>query len=586
MSTVNTENLTLYAIPELYNGSRYVCCQEGVDYDTWLTEHSTSHVAKTVYYKGLSEPLELKASAGDLLKYTYGRLTNDNHTYYIFIDGFDTDQHNMTWIRFSVDWWATCWDEITLTKAHVLNQNLKKPGYMLQSVSELNLEISSVPAGDQGCFMATYIPNSEDYPSYLTYLILPADRSSAMTVEGGEWSAIYGVSSRDLKDCFVVPHFSYEYFMKNHVGEENNIYVINTAFVSDVSEYVTENFTGDYMALPNSLVFDPSSGDYGRLVYETLGNKWHIEFEPMTFGRNLMRYICRCDATGIKEQFLMFTPRVSSDRTMPSIRQYSKSFDVTFTSDELTREGLMDWNGNMIWEASPNAGTFSFRTRLLLGISHVMVEFVPSITLSNDASIVNRGFTYDCRHPGLFVDSYAEYIMKNRDYDIEMRRIQSDKELWHSIASVIENIGFGAAFGGVNGAIAAGVGGSVEAAATFLINANFDPQIQRQYDKLYARMTDQISLVGDSITNAIRRIDSGDPMFSKYTITVTDDSRDRYEQYIHVNGYDSDEMTDDLQSYVHKGGILRADNVVVEGCIPMDARTQTVYRLSNGVQFI
>ena len=53
MSTTNTENLTLYANPKLYNGSRYVFYQTNRDYETWLQQNSEQVITKTVYSSDL-----------------------------------------------------------------------------------------------------------------------------------------------------------------------------------------------------------------------------------------------------------------------------------------------------------------------------------------------------------------------------------------------------------------------------------------------------------------------------------------------------------------------------------------------------
>ena len=70
MSTINTENLTLYANTKLYNGSRYVYYQTGRDYETWLTQNSNDVISLTVNFKSLSENMELNYPVKDLLKYS------------------------------------------------------------------------------------------------------------------------------------------------------------------------------------------------------------------------------------------------------------------------------------------------------------------------------------------------------------------------------------------------------------------------------------------------------------------------------------------------------------------------------------
>jgi hypothetical protein len=260
-----------------------------------------------------------------------------------------------------------------------------------------------------------------------------------------------------------------------------------------------------------------------------------------------------------------------------------KVIQIDASTDEVNVEGVMDWNGNIIWQCPYNKTVEAMNVKLQFGISHIMLQFTPTYTDSSDELgelLTGAGFVYDCRHPGLFVDSYQEYVLKNRDYDIAMRSIQSEKELWKAGFSTAENIGFGFAFGQTKGGIAAGAGGIIETIGTFLINQEFDPRIQRQYDNLYAKMTDQISLVGDSITN----LQYYKPMY-KFTLIMDVATQDRMNTDIEVNGFVCDETIGNLESIFNTGVVLQADNVTIEGATCLDAKQQTVYRLQNGVEF-
>lgn len=260
-----------------------------------------------------------------------------------------------------------------------------------------------------------------------------------------------------------------------------------------------------------------------------------------------------------------------------------KVVNIDTSTDEVNVEGVMDWNGNIIWQCPYNKTVESMNVKLQFGISHIMLQFTPTYATSDNELgelLTGAGFVYDCRHPGLFVDSYQEYILKNRDYDIAMRQIQSDKQLYAAAASTLENVGFGYAFGQKKGGVAAGLGGLVETAATYLINRTFDPQIQTQYDKLYAKMTDQISLVGDSVTN----LQYYKP-FYKFKLIMDTATQERMNTDIQVNGYVCDETVESLESLFRIGAVIQSDMTVIEGECCLDGKQQTVYRLQNGVEF-
>ncbi len=270
----------------------------------------------------------------------------------------------------------------------------------------------------------------------------------------------------------------------------------------------------------------------------------------------------------------------------------TKELNVDFTSTESQKEGVMDWNGDLIWECPYNVTVNGFNIVLKMGISHIMLEFTPKDESSRISQfLTGMAFNYDCRHPGLFVDSYQDYVLKNRDYDIAMRQIQSDKEVWTQAGATIEGMGYGTAFGGPIGAVAAGLGGIVETGARWAINSHYNPKIQKQYDKLYARTTDQISLVGDSITGMLYY----DPLY-KYVLTMDNATQVRMKNDVETNGFYNDETVNNLQSLFKDtkttvgdyniNPVFQADNVVIEGACNVIGKQQVVSRLMNGVEFI
>lgn len=273
---------------------------------------------------------------------------------------------------------------------------------------------------------------------------------------------------------------------------------------------------------------------------------------------------------------------------------HSKDLREAFTSTDIFKQGIMDWNGNLIWECPYDITIDEFEILLQFGLSHVFLQFTPKQIGENLGELLTgRGFTYDCRHPGLFVDKYTEYVLKNREYDIEMRKIQSDKQVANAWVSTAENVGFGFAFGQGAGAAAAGIGGVIEAVGSWAINSAYDPQIQKQYDSLYKRMTDEISLIGDTITNVLVY----SPMY-KYELTMDTSTQNRMKADIQQNGYYCDEQTGTLQllfkntitqnttDNYNVNPVFQADNVVVEGACNVIGKQQVVRRLQNGVEFI
>ena len=592
VSTQGTEQLKLYKNNKLYNGSRYqfYLTNREQAFQTFL---GTPAFTKTVGYKSISEPILLNEFIKDCDELTYGSITNEDKIYYFFVDSITTDAYKQTTITFTIDWWTTNWTKINCTKAHITRQNLSKPGYMEQPISTFNPTITNSSLTSDFSIWATYIPSAEGSTSFISYIILEGNKNNVSNVELGYWVEKLGIAGSDIKDCFIVPLYNYSFFTTTgyyyavcSANYEGRTGLPNETVKDRIIMAIGHMFHGNYIPDYGDYILDTTTGKYWKVVYEQ-GSQTALDLEeysgyPST--DSLMRYITESKATGITNEFKMFNlPK----NTTPS-RNYTKSLGtVTFTSTELTREGISDWNGNSIWEAPVNAGSFTFTTRLLLGISHIMLEFVPTDNQNNVNMIIGKSFCYDCRHPGLFVDSYKEYVLKNREYDIEMRKIQSEKQELQAWISTAENVGFGAAFGQKAGAAAAGIGGVIEAVGTRVLNELFDPQIQSQYDLRYARMTDQISLVGDSITNVLNAIDNSSGILVKYTITANTSVQTRYNNDINTNGYYSDETTSTLSTtYFATGRVIQADNVVVEGACNVIGKQQVVRRLQNGVEFI
>lgn len=598
----NKETLTLWKEPKLYSGSRYTVdqshFQSGItDYDDWLTQNSKvpneTPLELSVYRQTITEPMKITENLPIMDEYTYGKLTNGDNpskSYYIFIDRVTTDQYGTSTIEYSIDWWATEWFNITCTKAHLTRKHTR-PGYMTQPVSDLNMVASAQKITNIFSIWATYIPSTEKGTSFISYIILDGTLDNLAKVQKGYWYQIFGIPGSDIKDCFIVPYLSYSF------ATGSTFYCVNTT-ESDASTlrqkiYDSVNLhysTYEYPLVIGNYLYDTSSGKY----YECIDNGGGmVDFSEVSYpgnGTSPDRYYTSSDRFGFTNDFKMY----QLNKDSPSTYYYNTVLSESFTSTDLVRQGIIDFNGNLVWECPIGKSVSAFNIRYKFGISHIQLEFTPDLEVPNIAYnftyLNGLGFSYECLHPGLFVDSYQEYIMKNREYDIEMRKIQADKELYKSVFSIAENIGFGAAFGNVQGAVAAGVGGVIETIGTFVVNNTFDPKIQEQYDFRYARITDQVSLVGDSVNSVIdvlrNNSDTKLGILSKYTLSANSDSTTRYNKDKAVNGYICDESTDNLQTLFYRGRVLQADNITVEGTVQLDCRYQVVNRLMNGVEFI
>lgn len=600
MSTTNTEELILFSTKKIYNGSRYKYYQTNRSYDAFLENDAEYRYpernSKTVYYKSITEPISISESINNADAYNYGILTNSNKKYYIFVDSITTDQFGVSTLRYSIDWWATEWANVHPTKAHVTRKS-DKPSYMKQPFVPLNVSSEETMLTDKFCIMATYIPSvSEAETSYISTLILEGNYEILKMVEEGYWTNIIGIAGGDVKDCFVVPLYSYDDFLSEITTPL--IFTINddslpSPIGGDLETWirVLRDLTEKYPA---------GTGDYPITIYNEGTDKWLriIVDTELPYGYRIIdiddptvnkSFVQKCGSTKLNSDGeLVQYNYIQTVFTSNAVNFWSKRKQIneTFESNDVKVEGIMDWNGDNIWLCPYGVTINGFDISLLVGLSHVMLQFTPKVVnpakLKLSDKLTGVAFSYDCKHPGLFIDEYREYVLRNREYDIEMRSIQSERQELQAWSSVAENIGFGAAFGQKAGAVAAGIGGTIEAVSTYLINSYFDPQIQNQYNKRYARVTDQISLVGDSITN-LYNVDS---TLTKYALIMDTPSQNVMYKDIEVNGYVCDEIVSDLEDMFSVGARIQADNVTIEGASCLDAKHQTVYRLQNGVEFI
>ena len=605
--TQNTETLKLYKNSKLYNGSRYQYLLTGTQesayqqFENWL---GTPDYSKTVYYKSISEPILINEYIKNCDEYTYGSITNEGKTYYFFVDSITTDAYKQTTINYTIDWWTTNWFSINCTIAHITRQNITKPMYMEQPYSPQYTYAENESITTDYCFMATYIPSSEHGTSYISTLILDGNNETFNLINNGQWYNVLGIPGADIKDSFVVPFFTVDY-IKSKV-QYNTIYLVSK---EDSLSAVLGNFIDRYpLLVPFSSdayywLYCIENGKWYTLTYDStepliVGIKANVVEGQLTNGSHPYRrtlyneYYAKLESD-IKIRYLQDNSLVEIGNQLiiynSQLPEISRDLTKTFASTEYCRHGIIDWNGEMIWECPYGVTINKFKVTLLKGLSHVILQFIPYD--SNDDTyqsnlLTDLGFCYDCKHPGLFVDSYQDYVLKNREYDIQMRRIQSEKQEIQAWANVAENIGFGYAFGGagtgsMRGAQAAGIGGIIEATTTTALNFIYDPQIQNQYDKRYQRMTDQITIIGDSIWNVMF-----ENILSKYYLYMDNSTLAIMNKDITINGYYSNETTDDLQSKFNNGRIIQADNVVVEGACNVIGKQQVVRRLMNGVEFI
>ena len=266
MSTTNTETLKLYKNTYLYNGSRYVFYQgsERQDYPTYedflkatsvpeYVDTENHYYEKEVNYKSINEPITIHSYVDKCDEYTYGSITNHGKTYYFFVDDISTDAYGLTTINYTIDWWATNWNMITCTKAHVTRYNGQKPGYMsqpftpylskYQKVQELTDYDNIVP---NGIFVFTYIQESTSSltDDEMHYGAFPINATTVQAVMEGTWQESINIPDGNILGIFVVPFFKMENLINWDSSPAPLLFEYKTFAISSNSKVPTSQVYG------------------------------------------------------------------------------------------------------------------------------------------------------------------------------------------------------------------------------------------------------------------------------------------------------------------------------------------------------
>lgn len=173
-------------------------------------------------------------------------------------------------------------------------------------------------------------------------------------------------------------------------------------------------------------------------------------------------------------------------------------FDTPLKTTDDMVYGIIDWNGNTIWECPYGVAVDGFSVLLTASARECLIRFSYLDEFGNEN--IGKGFTYACRECAIVVDQQVEYTWRERESEVRMRELQSIKQVWTNGSDAIQGAGFGLAFGGKVGALASGMAGALNTFSTAVMNIEMDPKIQATQDLKYERMQDIVSIVGSAIT--------------------------------------------------------------------------------------
>ena len=194
--------------------------------------------------------------------------------------------------------------------------------------------------------------------------------------------------------------------------------------------------------------------------------------------------------------------------------------------------------------------------------------------------------TIPCEPCDVWNDAFSAYQSQQRAYDMEMRALNTDKQLVNSLTSIGSQAVGGAIagasagpVGAIGGAALGAISGIVGAAANYITAPAFNAREQAITDDYYRRQTDGLAQSGNPLLSIIEGVTS------VWLVKTDIDSQTAsiYQDAIDAGGYYYDVETDDMEPWIVDGPL--AADVEVLGGIPSMWKEQIRARFANGVIF-
>lgn len=281
--------------------------------------------------------------------------------------------------------------------------------------------------------------------------------------------------------------------------------------------------------------------------------------------------------------------RIEADSLGTVDTSYSADLDDTPMMDQGHCIGFTDMRGNLIWSSDLSADSGATDKLFAnLNISPSTANWRCYIGSSDTDMIPEKTFTIPCEPVYFFSDAFAEYNVRQREFDMEQRSINRDQQLVQGLTGTASSAIGGAVagasagpVGAIGGAIAGAIGSIVGSVASYAIQPSFDDRTQRATDAFYQRQADSLVLTGDGLLNILNGI-TGCELVDVETDPAT---VSQYNAAISTGGnfYQGLEVGN-MEDFVVDGA-LTAD-VEILGAIPDAWKSQIRNRIAQGVIFV
>lgn len=271
--------------------------------------------------------------------------------------------------------------------------------------------------------------------------------------------------------------------------------------------------------------------------------------------------------------------------------------DSELMTDDKTVYAILDNYGNIVGTA-PYGLAFK---RLIMVLDIGSVSCTLKVTLSNRSNTPIAGFTgrdtsegrtITISMPSVPISSNvsSDYMVSGqRDYEMQLRELQSERQAVNGISGVATGAIGGAIAGSivpgagtVLGALAGGIGSALGVGVSYLADTQvYNDKFQDLEDRRYANQTGNLMIAGDG---------SAWLDYLTYPALVAleadDVSAADIDNFILQQGYPCDSPVDDVEPFIQAGGPLRITNLTLTGDMPPAAKRSIKALLAGGVRII
>lgn len=491
-----------------------------------------SLTAEKAYYNGLTkksystqtvelgQPIRIKDSIQNLLKYNYGWIDyGDGFRYYFSISDFSMVSESMTDMHYELDPLATSYNQIGLSFPRVSLQrfNGEKP-----DITVFNNPLSKISFPYNPMYWQVENPYSyvDEKNAYFAYLIWDSTNNNFM----------YGMLKWSRSELTKVFDGSWVNWIKS--------------------------------TLATGKTFDYQLSDVVNIAYVPC--KLSTTVEPV-------------DENGACYIF-------------PYSDYYIPDFTIPTLCNEITQKHcIFDARGNVVFEPSVGQELKCEKIQLSYSVSTISIQLRLYQYNAQYENYEPQIVCIPCETIDVYVDSWAEYQYRQRQYDIEMRNIQAKS----SLANISNNAMSGAVAGAVTGSIVPGVGTAIGAIGGLAVGAigsaigtgityHYGSKEQEQTDALYKKAVDSLSLLGNCSQALVEHTYNTNLVC---LMAIDGQTNTAYEKDVKANGYYFADtvLTDFLPSSTTNSKYAIKADVEIDATIPTAWKNAIADRFAKGL---